>query len=145
MLTEPAIEARLRDVLVQLAAPERPPEITGVRDALAVEGNLSGESETQLFLATSNGDPVSLNVVRRPNMTPEWGVSWSELVDQSAQPPQKDTLEWYRLACFLPQQLPPGAILSTAGAARVLAANDYRYVLEQLGPCARTRGGPPKI
>lgn len=145
VLAEPAAEARVRDVLTQLAAPDGPPKITGVRDALAVEGNLSGESETQLFLSTANDAPVSLNVLRRPNMQPEWGVSWSELVDQSAQPPQKDTLEWYRLACFLPRQLPPEAILSTGGQARVLAANDYRYVLDQLGACARTRGGPPKF
>lgn len=145
ILAEPVAEARVRDVLAQLAAPDGPPKITGVRDALAVEGNLSGESETQLFLTTANDAPVSLNVLRRPSMEPEWGVSWSELVDQSAQPPQKDTLEWYRLACFLPRQLPPEAILSSAGQARVLAANDYRYVLDQLGACARTRGGPPKF
>jgi len=145
VLAEPAIEARVRDVLVQLAAPDQPPAITGVRDALAVEGNLAGESETQLFLSTSNGEPVSLNILRRPSMEPEWGVSWSELVDQSAQPPARDTLAWYRLACFLPPQLPPEAILSGSGASRVLAANDYRFVLDQLGACARTRGGPPKI
>ncbi|WEK45660.1 MAG: hypothetical protein P0Y56_11535 [Candidatus Andeanibacterium colombiense] len=142
---DPALEARLREVLVQLAAPEAPPKVTGVRDALAVEGNLSGESETQLFLAAAHDAPVSLSVQRRPNMAPEWGVSWSELVDQSARPPQKDTLEWYRLACFLPRQLPPEAILSASGSARVLAASDYRYVLDQLGTCARTRGGPPKF
>ena len=145
VLAEPAIEARVRDVLVQLAAPDQPPKITGVRDALAVEGNLAGESETQLFLSTSNGEPVSLNVIRRPGMEPEWGVSWSELVDQSAQPPVRDTLAWYRLACLLPRQLPPEAILSASGASRVLAANDYRFVLDQLGACARTRGGPPKF
>jgi hypothetical protein len=145
VLAEPMIEARVREVLTQLAAPDGPPHITGVRDALAVEGNLSGESETQLFLSTADDAPVSLNVVRRPNMKPEWGVSWTELVDQAAEPPQRDTLEWYRLACFLPRQLPPEAILSTSGNARVLAANDYRYVLDQLGTCARTRGGPPKI
>ena len=137
--------ATLRDVLTQLAAPDGPPAVTGVRDALAVAGNLSGESETQIFLKTANDAPVSLNVVRRPNMDPEWGVSWSELVDQSAQPPQKDTLQWYRLACFLPRQLPPGAILSGSGSDKMLASTDYRYVLDQLGSCARTRGGPPKF
>ena len=142
-LADPALEARLRDVLVQLAAPEPPPHITGVRDALAVEGNLSGESESQLFLATRDGAPVSLNVMRRPNMEPEWGVSWTELVDQSAQPPQPGTLAWYRLACFLPQTLPYESVLSTSGSSRVLVNRDYRYVLDQLGACTRTRDGPP--
>jgi len=144
-LADPMLEARLRDVLVQLAAPDSPPHITGVRDALAVEGNLSGESESQLFLTTAEDAPVSLNVVRRPNMEPEWGVSWTELVDQSAEPPRRDTLAWYRLACFLPQALPYDSVLSTSGASRVLVNKDYRYVLDQLGTCTRTRGGPPKI
>lgn len=143
-LADPALEARLREVLVQLAAPDTPPHVTGVRDALAVEGNLAGESESQLFLTTEEDAPVSLNVLRRPNMAPEWGVSWTELVDQSARPPQRDTLAWYRLACFLPQALPYESVLSTSGASRVLVNQDYRFVLEQLGTCTRTRGGPPR-
>lgn len=145
VLAETGIEARVRDVLVQLAAPGKPPKITGVRDAMSVEGNLSGESETQLFLSTTDDAPVSLNILRRPNMEPVWGVSWGELVDQSAQSPQPGTLEWYRLACFLPRDLPANAILSTSGAARVTATADYRYVLARLGTCERTRSGPPRI
>lgn len=138
----PDSEARLRPVLAQLVAADAPPRVTGVRDALSVEGNLVGESETQIFLATASGDPVSLTVVRRPGMAPSWGVSWSEIVDQAARPPRRDTLEWYRLACFLPDQLPASANLARDGAARSRAAADYRYVLEQLGSCPRylTRG-----
>jgi hypothetical protein len=88
---------------------------------------------------------VAVSVVRRPNMAPEWGVSWTELVDQSAQSPREGTLEWYRLACFLPRDLPPEAIIANDGRARVTAAQDYRFVLEQLGQCGRIRGGPPKF
>lgn len=142
---DPATEARIRAVLTELVAPDAAPKITGVRDALSVEGNLAGESETQVFLDTDNGEPVTLSVVRRPNMEPEWGVSWTELVDQSAQPPMRDTLQWYRLACFLPASLPYDAIISTDGQSRVAAARDYRYVLDQLGACSRIRGGPPKF
>lgn len=131
-------EARLRPVLAGLAAADAPPRVTGVRDALSVEGNLVGESETQIFLATAAGDPVSLTVIRRPGMAPTWGVSWSEIVDQAALPPRRDTLEWYRLACFLPPQLPPSANFSRDGEARSRAAGDYRYVLDQLGPCPRS-------
>lgn len=142
---DPVTEQRVRDVLAQLVMPDAPPVITGIRDALSVEGNLPGESETQVFLDTRNGEPVAVSVVRRPNMAPEWGVSWTELVDQSAQSPREGTLEWYRLACFLPRDLPPEAIIANDGRGRVTAAQDYRFVLEQLGQCGRIRGGPPKF
>lgn len=134
-----ANEARVRAVLVELASPDARPALAGVRDALSVEGNLDGESETQVFLDTEEGVPVSLNVVRRPGMAPQWGVSWTEIVDQAARPPQRDTLEWYRLACFLPDSLPYDSIISRDGAARVRAAQDYRFILDQLGACPRNR------
>ncbi len=133
-------ESRLRPILTELVAPDVPPEITDIRDALSVEGNLVGESETQIFLDTSDGEPVSLSIVRRPGMEPVWGVSWTEIVDQSARPPQRDSLAWYRLACSLPEALPPEANLSRDAESRARAAEDYRYVREQLGPCARNRG-----
>ena len=135
----PELEARLRPVLAELAASDAPPRIAGVRDALSVEGNLAGESETQLFLDTVGGEPVSVTVVRRPGMRPVWGVSWSEIVDQAARPPQPQTLAWYRLACFLPERLPRGANLSSDGRSQAQAEADYRYMLDQLGPCARNR------
>ncbi|MEC7535641.1 MAG: hypothetical protein VYB96_13110, partial [Pseudomonadota bacterium] len=91
-----AFEARLRPVLGELLAQDAPPKVTGIRDALAVEGTLVGESETQLFLDTANDGPVSVTVVRRPGQQPRWGVSWSEIVDQSARAPQRNTLEWHR-------------------------------------------------
>ncbi len=130
-------EARLRPVLAALVAPEAPPRVTGVRDALSVPGNLVGESETQIFLSSANGEPISLTIVRRPGMAPAWGVSWSEIVDQAARPPRRDTLEWYRLACFLPAQMPASANISRDGPARAQAVADYRFVLDQLGPCPR--------
>lgn len=133
-----ALEARLTGILAELAAPDAAPVVTGVRDALSVPGTLAGESETQVFLATRSGDPVALTVVRRPNMVPNWGVSFSEIVDQAARPPQRDTLAWYRLACFLPPQLPGSANLAQDSASRGRAAADYRLVIEQLGLCPRT-------
>jgi len=133
-----AVAARLRAILAELAAADAAPTITGVRDALAVPGTLVGESETQIFLGTATGDPVSLTIVRRPGQDPAWGVSYSEIVDQAAQAPAKDTLAWYRLACFLPEQLPGGANLSQDPASRARAAGDYAFVRQQLGPCPRT-------
>ncbi|MEZ5681156.1 MAG: hypothetical protein R3E14_07635 [Erythrobacter sp.] len=135
----PEFEARLRPVLASLLSPHAPPRVTGIRDALAVQGTLAGESETQIFLDTENDGPVSVTIVRRPNQAPRWGVSWTEIVDQAARAPQRDTLEWYRLACTLPARLPTGANLSRDPRSRALAAQDYAFMMEQLGPCTRTR------
>lgn len=132
-------EDRLRSVLAETVAADKPPVVTGIQDALSVEGNLVGESETQLFLETEGDQPASITVLRRPGQPPEWGVSWTEIVDQSAAPIARNTLEWYRLACFLPATLPADAILSSDGRTRVRATQDYRFVMEQLGPCPRTR------
>jgi len=136
---DPALEERVRAVIGQLAAPDAAPRITGVRDVISVAGNLSGESETQMFVNTVGGAPVSLTVIRRPNMDPTWGVSWSEIVDQAARPPEPGTIAWYRLACFLPRVLPGNAYLQADAAGRGRAEADYRFILDQLGPCERTR------
>lgn len=139
----PAFVNRLRPVLSSLAAPDLPPEIAGISDALAVPGTLAGESETQIFLETADRSPVSLTVLRRPGQRPVWGVSWGEIIDSAARAPQRETLRWYRLACSLPRELPSAANLARDPAARRLAAADYRFVVEQLGACSRniTRAG----
>lgn len=134
---DPALEARLRPILTALYSADAPPRITGISDALAVPGTLTGESETQIFLATENRSPVSLTVLRRPGQRPQWGVSWGEIIDSAARPPAPETLRWYRLACALPAQLPSGANLARDPAERRLAMGDYAYVISQLGPCAR--------
>lgn len=132
-------EQLARTVIAQLAAPDAPPRIKGVRDVMSVAGNLVGESETQLFVDTTTGAPVSVTVIRRPGQAPQWGVSWSEIVDQSAKPPAPETVAWYRLACSLPRQLPPRAFLQQDAAARTRAEADYALVIEQLGECVRIR------
>jgi hypothetical protein len=135
-----ALEAQLRGVLAAILAAGAPPRVTGVRDVLSSAGNLAGESETQIFLATARGEPAALTVVRRPGMATRWGVSWSELVDQSAEAPPRDTLAWYRLACALPRTLPAGAHVAADPADRARAEQDYRFVIEQLRPCTRNLG-----
>jgi hypothetical protein len=135
----PAAEQLARTVLAALAAADAPPALTGIRDVMSVAGNLAGESETQLFLETASGQPVSLTVIRRPGMEPQWGVSWSEIVDQAARPPAPESIEWYRLACFLPPQLPRDAFLQDDRVSRARAEADYRFILEQLGGCPRLR------
>jgi len=133
----PDLEARLRPILTELYAAEVPPRITGIRDALAVPGTLTGESETQIFLTTADRSPVSITVLRRPGQRVQWGVSWGEIIDSSARPPAPESLRWYRLACSLPAQLPSNANLARDPAERRLAAGDYAFVREALGPCER--------
>ncbi len=133
------LEQRVRNILRESVAADAPPQVIGVRDVLSIAGTVTGESETQLFLDTQDGAPASITVTRRPGAPAQWGVSWSEIVDQSATAPQPETLEWYRLACFLPAQLPENAYLSVAPADRARATADYRFVQTELGPCARTR------
>lgn len=138
----PELEARVRAIATELAAADSPPRVTGIHDALWVPGNLAGESETQLFLDTKSGAPVTVSIVRRPGQDPRWGVSWNEIVDQSARAPEKDTLEWYRLACSLPSRLPASAVLSPDPRVRTEAERDYALVVRDLGPCARTLSAP---
>jgi hypothetical protein len=133
----PRIEARVRQVLTQLAAADAPPAITGVRDVISVPGNLAGESETQMFVQTASGAPVSLTVIRRPGMAPAWGVSLGELVDASARPPAPETLAWFRFACSLPRELPSDSFLQRDRASQDRAREDYAFVLRELGPCER--------
>lgn len=132
-----ATEQQVRNIVTELVSPGAPPAIRGIREALHVRGNLQGEGETQIFLATATGDPVSITVLRRPGLAAQWAVSLTEIVDEAAAPPRKGTLLWYRLACFLPAQVPARALVSDTPADNDLARRDYNFVLEQLGPCTR--------
>ena len=127
----------MRPILTSLVETPQPPIITGIRDALAVPGTLVGESETQIFLETEDRSPVSVTVLRRPGQPPAWGVSWGEIIDSSARAPRPETLRWYRMACALPDSLPSAANLARDPGSRRLAATDYGYVINALGPCTR--------
>ncbi|NCU12586.1 MAG: hypothetical protein GXC70_10620 [Sphingomonadaceae bacterium] len=139
LLWDAPLDARLRGVITELYAPSAPHRVTGVREAIHVGGDLAGEGESQLFLSTANGEPAAITVSRRPGAEPRWAVSFSEVVAGDAAAPARDTLAWYRLACFLPAQLPAAANISPTATDRTAAARDYRFVMEQLGPCPRSR------
>ncbi|WOE74855.1 hypothetical protein [Alterisphingorhabdus coralli] len=126
---------RVRAITQQLLAADAPPVITGVKEAFHVPGNLQGEGETQIFLNTPNGDPVSISILRRPRQTPVWAVSLSEIVDASATRPRRDTPLWYRLACGLPREIPDDVLFSADNRANMIAREDYSLVLRDLGPC----------
>ncbi|WP_296680046.1 hypothetical protein [Novosphingobium sp.] len=134
-----ATEARVKGVLSELYASGAPQKITGVREALHVPGNLAGAGETQLFLGSASGEPAAITVSRMPGRDAAMNVSFSELVGAGSGLPARETLAWYRLACFLPASLPAGANIGEVTEDRAAAALDYRAVIERLGPCERAR------
>ena len=127
----------------QLARGDVPPRITGVAQAFHVPGTIAGESETQIFLGTDSGNPVSLSILRRPGQSPRWGVAFGEIVDESAGQPARRTLGWYRLACGLPASLPRNAIDGLASADIATTVADYALVVRSVGACDRTPPAPP--
>ncbi|OYY68452.1 MAG: hypothetical protein B7Y47_13795 [Sphingomonas sp. 28-63-12] len=133
----PALDALSRQIASEALAADAPPIVTGVGNAFHVPGSLPGEGETQVFLTTRDGRPVSLSILRRPGEEPHWAVALSEIVDEAAAPPARDTLLWYRLACALPAQLPATAIEKMTAGDGEAAAQDYAVVLRSLGVCNR--------
>ncbi|MGD9664270.1 MAG: hypothetical protein AB7U34_03560 [Novosphingobium sp.] len=129
---------QLQTILDEMAAPDAPPRVRGVRDIISVPGNLTGESETQLFLVTDSQEAPLVSIVRRPGMAPQWGVAWGELVDGTGGPPAPNTLAWHRLACSLPPHIPAGANLGASEEAITQARADYALILRALGPCPRS-------
>jgi hypothetical protein len=134
----PARIQQIRSILLEASAENAPPAITGVGNAFHVAGAIPGEGETQIFLETAQGRPVSLSVIRTASAAPLWSVSLGEIVDQGAGPPVKNTLLWYRLACFLPNVLPESSFVDVSPESAQIAAEDYRTILEGLGGCLRT-------
>ncbi len=121
---------------VQLGAPQA---VSGITSAFHTAGTVIGESETQIFLRTAGGDPISISVLSRPGQAKRWAVSTGDVIDESAVAPARNTLLWYRLACGLPRTL-DARLVETAEPQSVAAAQaDYRFVMESLGMCGRTR------
>jgi hypothetical protein len=133
-----ANESRLRSILTEATSPSAPPAVTGVGNAFHVPGSIPGESESQIFLTTADGRPISLSILRRPGERPQWAVALGDMIDANAKAPAHDTLLWYRLACFLPPRLPDSAIAAMSGSNAEAVRADYRLVLDALGPCGRT-------
>jgi len=125
----PAAEAAARAVLGEAKA--EVPVVTGIGNAFRVPSAVPGEAESQFFVTTATR-PVSL-VVITTGATRTLSLALGEIVDDSAAPVRRETLLWYRLACFLPRALPA----SIGGDDRTALADDYAFVLATLGPCAR--------
>ncbi|MFA5965380.1 MAG: hypothetical protein WC804_15295 [Sphingomonas sp.] len=133
----PGGDALARRITREVLASDAPPRITSVGHAFHTAGALPGEGETQIFLATENGRPVSLSIDRAADGTRSWKVSLSDIVDAAAGPPARDTLLWYRLACTLPATLPEASLDGAEPADAAIARDDYDYVRHALGRCDR--------
>lgn len=131
------LDALVRRIAREVVAPDAPPAITGLGNAFHVPGSLPGEGETQIFVQTATGAPISLSILRRPGEQRRWAVALGEIVDDAAAAPARDTLLWYRLACGLPRALPATSLADEDPANVAAAREDYRFVLDQLGPCRR--------
>jgi hypothetical protein len=138
----PTAEASVKAIASELLSNDAPPRIASVGDAFHVAGTIAGEGETQIFLKTETGDPVSLSIISRPGEQPHWAVALGEVVDEAAATPQPGTLLWYRLACGLPRDLPPVSVRTLAAVDADAARRDYSVVLAGLGACGRTRKAP---
>lgn len=137
----PVALAKVRSILAEARRPEMQGlRVTGVGTAFHVLGSLPGESESQIFLTTADNRPVSLVVLSRPGQARSYSVATGDIIDDSAKSVKPETLLWYELACRLPGALPAAAAAGLDDRAREAAEDDYRFVLGQLGPCARTLG-----
>ena len=130
---------RIRAILNEAVRPDAAPPVKGVVSGFHSAGTLSGEGETQIFLTAAEERPVSLTIIRQPDIAPRWSVSLGEIVDDAATMPAPDTLLWYRLACFLPAAVPDTAVSELPGSDADAVREDYAFVMKALGPCTRVR------
>ncbi|MFT8451892.1 MAG: hypothetical protein ABF675_06775 [Zymomonas mobilis] len=134
---DPKSEAVVSGITREILSNSPAPQITSITSAFYVPGSVPGESETQIFLQTISKQPISLNILRRPQEKPQWAVALGEMTDEAATPPAPNSLLWYRLACGLPRNIPQ-SVLSTLSAHDMIAvADDYKVVLAGLGACGR--------
>ena len=131
----PERDGRVRSIVRELVSRDAAPAISGIASAFHVPGTIIGEGETQIFMETEGKVPVSISILSRDGQQKKWAVSLGEIVDEAAQAPQRNTLLWYRLACFLPRQLPYTVLGEIDSSSANEARRDYRLVLQDLGNC----------
>ena len=129
---DPAIEARTRTLATE-ARTGTVPIITGVANGFRAEGTVPGESESQFFITAADGKGLTMVVTTRPGQARRIAMARGDVIDESAMVVKPDTLLRYRLACFLPAQLP-----MAAGGADPALAGDWRAAIAALGSCGRT-------
>jgi hypothetical protein len=132
-------DAMLRAITREAVMIDAPQPIVGLTSAFHSPGTVIGEGETQIFVEAQQSQIYSLSVFSRPGLSKRWAVSTGEVIDESAMAPSRNTLLWYRLACGLPRDL-DSKLVETAEADNIARAQaDYRFVIQSLGACDRTR------
>ena len=135
----PSRDSRVRSIVREIVARDAPPAISRIASAFHVPGTIIGEGETQVFLETETGTPISITVLSRQGQQKIWAVSLGEIVDEAARAPPRNSLLWYRLACFLPGQLPANVLSDDNYSSALEARRDYQLVRSSLGNCPRSR------
>lgn len=131
----PEADALVRGAVREVLAPDAPPIVTGIVNAFHTPGTLPGEGETQIFLSTQNGAPISLSIIRRPGLQRQWSVALGDIVDQAGGPPRRDSLLGLRLSCGLPPQLPSDVAAAADPMLGRIVEEDYALVRGALGEC----------
>lgn len=135
----PSRDARVRSLVREIVARDAPPAISRIASAFHVPGTVIGEGETQIFMETGGNVPVSITILSREGQEKRWAVSLGEIVDEAARAPSRNSLLWYRLACFLPRDLPYEALNDDNPSNANQARRDYQMVVRDLGNCPRSR------
>ncbi|GGI74703.1 hypothetical protein GCM10007973_09480 [Polymorphobacter multimanifer] len=125
------LEATVRAIATQ-AVSGTVPIVTGVSNGFRVPGTVPGEAESQFFLTTKGGKPLTMVVLDRPGQRRQIQVASSDIIDESATSVAPETLLWYRLACALPGRLP-----ASAGGSDPALAAAWASAIASLGPCTR--------
>ena len=105
-----------------------------VTSAFHVPGTLPGESESQIFIRTETGTPLSLIVLNRPGQAPRVSLATGDIIDPDAPAPDPASLSAVTLVCSLPPELPADV---ASGADSAALKRDYQAGLEALGRCDR--------
>jgi hypothetical protein len=134
-----ANDALVRAITKEAVMIDAPQPISAITGAFHSAGTVIGEGETQIFVETRSSQIYSLSVFSRPGAPKRWAVSTGEVIDESATAPERRTLLWYRLACGLPRMLDAGLVETVEGDSVARAQADYRFILDSLGSCDRTR------
>jgi hypothetical protein len=135
----PANDNMVRAITREAVQLDAPQAITALTSASYSPGDIPGEGDTQIFLNATGGQPYSISVTSRAGKPKSWTVSMSDLIEEGASAPKRNTLLWYRLACGMPPKLGVD-IIETADAENIARAQtDYDFVLQSLGKCDRLR------
>ena len=128
-----ATEARVRAIATE-SRTGTAPAITGVASGFRADGTVPGESESQFFLNTANGNTLTMVVTAKPGEARRIAVARGDVIDESATAVTPGTLLHYRLACALPDRLP-----DKAGGTDPALAADWAAAIASLGACGRSR------